>query len=237
MIYGDNPQKINERQDRLGLTSYSYAPQISAIVQSGNLYVYCVNNPITYSDTNGEWIHIVIGALVGAGVSTFFSYFTGSRDAKSLLTSAVGGALSGGLAASGVGLLGQVVGNAVIAGASNIISQSPESINDLEPESLLVNIAAGIVGGLRGGSGANTNHYLSSLSNQFIKRFTNSFRRFSGKALVNELSKALIYFWKSSKKINVKMLTDIIRSNIPSALLGGSQNIESLISKVKEGIK
>jgi len=53
MIYGDNPQKINEREDRLGLKSYSYAPQISAIMQSGNLYVYCVNSPVAYSDNSG----------------------------------------------------------------------------------------------------------------------------------------------------------------------------------------
>ena len=54
MIYGDNPQKINERQDALGLTAYTYVPQISAIMQSGNLYVYCVNSPISYVDHTGN---------------------------------------------------------------------------------------------------------------------------------------------------------------------------------------
>ena len=53
MIYGDNPQKINEREDALGLKTYSYAPQISAVMQSGNLYVYGVNNPVTYADRTG----------------------------------------------------------------------------------------------------------------------------------------------------------------------------------------
>lgn len=54
MIYGDNPQKINEREDKLGLNTYSYAPQISAVVQSGNLYVYAVGNPVMYADPSGE---------------------------------------------------------------------------------------------------------------------------------------------------------------------------------------
>ncbi len=54
MIYGDNPQKINEREDKLGLKSYSYAPQITAVMQSGNLYVYCGSSPIKYSDKTGE---------------------------------------------------------------------------------------------------------------------------------------------------------------------------------------
>ena len=52
-IYGDNPQKINEREDKLGLKSYSYAPQITAVMQSGNLYVYGVNNPVAFCDRNG----------------------------------------------------------------------------------------------------------------------------------------------------------------------------------------
>ena len=67
MIYGDNPQKINEREDALGLKHYSYAPQISAIVQSGNLYVYGVNNPVLYADPTGNSI-ILIGILVDIGI-------------------------------------------------------------------------------------------------------------------------------------------------------------------------
>ena len=54
-IYGDNPQKINEREDKLGLKTYSYAPQIIAVVQSGNLYVYAVGNPVMYYDYTGDF--------------------------------------------------------------------------------------------------------------------------------------------------------------------------------------
>ena len=53
MIYGDTPQKINEREDALGLKTYSYAPQISAVMQSGNLYVYATSNPLKYHDPSG----------------------------------------------------------------------------------------------------------------------------------------------------------------------------------------
>ena len=53
MIYGDNPQKINEREDALGLKTYSYAPQILSIMQAGNLYVYGTSNPLKYYDPSG----------------------------------------------------------------------------------------------------------------------------------------------------------------------------------------
>ena len=66
MIYGDNPQKINEREDKLGLKTYSYAPQISAVVQSGNLYVYAIGNPVMYADEDGEMAKLVKAAIHGA---------------------------------------------------------------------------------------------------------------------------------------------------------------------------
>lgn len=60
MIYGDNPIKINERIDPLGLTIYTYVPDISAITQSTNLYIYCGNNPINLLGPSGN-ITIAIG--------------------------------------------------------------------------------------------------------------------------------------------------------------------------------
>ena len=58
MICGDNPVKWNERQagsnDPLGLNNYTYKPDITAIRQSGNLYVYGMNNPLMYTDPTGE---------------------------------------------------------------------------------------------------------------------------------------------------------------------------------------
>ena len=53
MIYGDNPNKINEREDALGLKAYTYTPSIGSIMQSGNLYVYCINDPISFVDDTG----------------------------------------------------------------------------------------------------------------------------------------------------------------------------------------
>jgi len=57
-IYGDDPVKWNERpadpNDPLGLSTYTYKPDITAIMQSGNLYAFCMNNPIMYIDPSGH---------------------------------------------------------------------------------------------------------------------------------------------------------------------------------------
>ena len=57
MIFGDNPVKWHEREgdpdDPLGLNTYTLRPDILAIKQSGNLYVYCIGNPIMYRDPTG----------------------------------------------------------------------------------------------------------------------------------------------------------------------------------------
>ena len=65
-LYGDEPQKINERTDKLGLKTYAYAPDITAVMQSGNLYAYCAGNPVMYRDVTGEFLGWAVGALVGA---------------------------------------------------------------------------------------------------------------------------------------------------------------------------
>ena len=124
-IYGDNPQKINEREDKLGLKSYSYAPQITAVMQSGNLYVYCGNSPTSYTDPNGsEWYHWLIGGLIVAAATTASTIAAGAFIGTSLMLSiaildaditsietfnssadwaTVGGAFTGGLLGGGYG--------------------------------------------------------------------------------------------------------------------------------------
>ena len=52
-------------KNKLGLKTYSYAPQIIAVVQSGNLYVYAVGNPVMYADEDGEMAKLVKAAIHG----------------------------------------------------------------------------------------------------------------------------------------------------------------------------
>jgi len=88
MIYGDNPQKINERQDALGLKTYTCVPQLAAVMQAGNQYVYGVNNPNEFADPSGEealtiatFAIIIIGASTSGAISGLIASTRGDRFA------------------------------------------------------------------------------------------------------------------------------------------------------------
>ena len=46
---------------------------------STNMFAYCENNPVMGTDPTGEWVHIVIGALVNAGVEVLTQLATGTK--------------------------------------------------------------------------------------------------------------------------------------------------------------
>jgi hypothetical protein len=52
MVFGSDRRQLHN--DTLGLNIY--APDILAIMQSANLYIYCINNPIMWQDPSGEAI-------------------------------------------------------------------------------------------------------------------------------------------------------------------------------------
>ena len=72
-----------------------------------NLYTYCHNNPMMYDDQNGHWVHIAVGALIGAAVNTVSHAIDDYLDDgkinsgwKSYVKEAAIGAATGALAAA-----------------------------------------------------------------------------------------------------------------------------------------
>ena len=128
-IYGDNPVRINDRQDPLGLNIYTIVPDINAIRQSTNLYVYAGGNPILYVDPSGKILFLVtaaIGAVAGAVVGGAVAAATGKNVWAGVGIGAATGALIGtGVgAAAGVALAGSVTAStaAVAAGANALVA-------------------------------------------------------------------------------------------------------------------
>jgi len=63
MIFGDDPRIMNEREDHWGRRFYTTAPDPWAIIQAGNLYLYCGSNPIMFVDPSGLAWKIVLKIL------------------------------------------------------------------------------------------------------------------------------------------------------------------------------
>ena len=69
MIYGDEV-KTKEYKDYLGLNTYTVKlVDYAAVRQSGNVYGYCLNNPLVFIDPNGE----VLFTVIGIGVAALFT--------------------------------------------------------------------------------------------------------------------------------------------------------------------
>ena len=114
MIYGDNPQKINERKDELGLNIYTYIPNNNAIKQSGNLYVYGNNNPVIYVDVEGKFV-ITTAALLIAGGALLFGTIGGLKGNKAANANNARGWEKAKYIATGVaigGVIGAILGAA-----------------------------------------------------------------------------------------------------------------------------
>ena len=132
-------------------------------------YVYCAGNPIAYRDENGEWINLVIGAVVGAvtdyGLQVATNYMTGVSgpdawtkvDMKSIGVSTIAGATGVGLGAKvsqvvKVAKLGKaatqvakVAGEAVVDASISAGSQLVQN-GEVNLVQVAVDTGAGVVG-------------------------------------------------------------------------------------------
>jgi len=118
MVYGDDPAAMS--RGLLDLEAEYYLPSVLAMRQSGNLYAYCMNDPVGYTDSSGMFIistsALVIagGALLLGGLGGFAGNYIADKRGASGWDKAgyiAGGAVIGGI---GGGALGAIAAPAVI---------------------------------------------------------------------------------------------------------------------------
>ncbi len=158
MIYGDEPQQIGEYEDPLGTSRYTYAPQVTAVMQAGNLYGYCIENPVYYNDVSGCLINTCLGAFSGAIGGAITAIFHGKSAKNGAIAGAIGGAIAGfcldiGLIVSaGTGGAGTIAGIGITAfGAAlgaftqNIVEQllNGTELSDLDLKSAAISAGIG----------------------------------------------------------------------------------------------
>ena len=147
-----------------------------------NLFAYCGNNPVMYTDPSGcawwDWVIaistvvvsavaavvtagtslVLTGALAGIAVGGAVSIAnqvatTGDLDITHFTTDIINGALSGALAATGVGVLGQIAGNAAFSLGTNLL-YSGLTGTKITAQSITESFVVGFVSGLAGWNGA-----------------------------------------------------------------------------------
>lgn len=128
-----------------------------------NLFAYCGNNPVTRADSNGKWWHLVVGAAVGVATQLVFDLayrITTGESAGSTIVDYAAAALSGAVAASGIGLVGSIVVN----GAINEFAYAAScemSGTTADPLNRAVAFATGGLAGAIGGAGVNGKKLMS----------------------------------------------------------------------------
>ena len=203
-------------------------------VLGGNMWAYCGNNPIIRYDVQGEFWNIIIGAAVGAVINGAVSAISQGIENGwdninwgSVGVAAATGAISGGLAATGIGVAGQTIANGVIGAVSGGIDTYVSSGGKATLSEYATNIAIGgvlgAVSGRIGGAGTGTKH-MSSSASRAIKRASNAISRTgrSGiKVAVKEVAKTARYYYSQVAKETTRSMVNAVRSiakaSIPSA--------------------
>ena len=165
------------------LTTRYYDPEVCRFISAdvymttgqgvlgGNMWAYCLNNPLIYDDDQGGFgilgtllVGAAIGAVIGVVGNGISNLIAGENFFDGWGVAALSGAASGLLATTGAGTAVQAFGNAIISASSNAYqqSQSGEPFDWLE---FGVETAAGALGGFLGGPGARSPVRGSSISN------------------------------------------------------------------------
>ena len=168
-----------------------------------------------------------MGGLVN-GISTAIS----GGSIKDVIISAAGGAISGALSASGIGVLGQVIGNAAISAVSNIATQVSEYHSGrrqtFSEKELIVDTVWGGVSGLISGSGVTKDFgqkHMVNLGKQTLSKTGNKLVKKGLSAYVKETGKQASFYYKSTIQITKSMF------NIKNALLFSSTIARGFFSR------
>lgn len=114
------------------LQSRYYDPQIGRflscdtqidtdLISALNLFEYCDNNPVNYSDTNGNLPFLAITAAIGAVAGAIIGGVKAAKSGNSVLKGAVKGAVVGGLVGLGVGAVASAALTGSLTASAKIV--------------------------------------------------------------------------------------------------------------------
>jgi hypothetical protein len=140
--------------------------------QDFNRYSYARNNPLIYTDPDGEWIHILVGALIGGIVNLAANWDNVDGFWQGVATFGVGAgagaavAATGGAAGAGVGAIVGVgaAGGAATSATNSIVAQTGKNFDGIENVSWKEVGYSSVVGGAAGAAGGAAGYWAASSS-------------------------------------------------------------------------
>jgi len=139
----------------------------------------------------------------------FYNSDSIGKTVSKVLVSTVCGAAGGALAATGIGVVGQTIIGGVLGAAESAASQMIDS-GSIDSQKLIVDTAAGMLGGAVGGKGASHgSKFMSYHRNEFLKNVT-----------TEGVDVALSKFWKHTWKWAKSNLLQSTMEGVSKAFLG-----------------
>ena len=170
------------------------------------MFAYCGNNPVTRSDETGDFWNIIVGAIVGAVVNAVttavevvkeggWDALTEGKTWAKIGVSAACGAVSGVVAASGVGV-GASIAYGAATGAVESVGHQLIDKGTVDSKKLFADTIEGAIGGLFGGKGAiNGNKYMNRQVSRLIEH-----------SVSDGLEKAVSFGWKMTKNYSKQFI-------------------------------
>ena len=237
------------------LQSRYYDPEISRFINADsyastgqgflgyNTFVYCANSPITLADSEGTFWHIVAGAIIGAAVNAIstaigeikergWGTLTDGSTLAKIGVSAVAGAITGGLAATGAGALAVGVVNGLVSGAEDALHQHIDIVAERKKEMNWTTVATKTVSGfvtgyLSGGGATRGLHYESSLG--ITSTVT---KRSIKKVATSGLRKGYSYYMTNTRKLQKRVIGALLRDGAKDSV----KNILKTITGISDYI-
>ena len=120
--------------------------------QFANPYLAMGNNPVTMIDPDGKWVHIVIGAAIGAVVKVGIAAAQGNLNGQNWWKYAAVGAIAGGLAAATGGGTASVMGGGSFS--AGFVGSASAATSTGFIAGATIGMAAGFTGGFVNGVGS-----------------------------------------------------------------------------------
>ena len=158
-----------------------------------NLYSYCDNNPVNRKDAEGNFWHIAAGAATGAFLEILNQVGSTGKITSwgNVAKCAVGGAVTGGFAATGAGLIAQAAVNC----ATGVIVEKYKYYEDESERNFVRAGVVGAVAGFAGGKGVG-----GPVKNMSLSPIKRSFKMLKNGKGIKSAAKEFRKGWRYVKK-------------------------------------